>query len=118
MNDLKDTANSVFTWYQRNWNSPVFPFFRCPVVTLETSLSTGKYPWAKDDAREILKQYFDEFGVDKRLFSFAKYWPNEEVFMPLNALRSKEEAWKWVEPAPLTLEMLIESARVGHWLSD
>ena len=58
------------------------------------------------------------FHVDKGNFSFNKYWPNEEIFMPLNFLRSKENKWQWIEPEPLTLNMLVESAKAGYWLYD
>lgn len=87
-------------------------------MTLETSLSTGQYPWADEDAMVIIDQYFLTFNVDKRNFVFRKYWPNEETFMPLNCLRPKENKWKWMEPEPLTLKMLVESAKAGYWLYD
>ncbi|KGT89541.1 hypothetical protein NG99_19645 [Erwinia typographi] len=108
----------VINWYQECWNKPIFPLFKRPVLTLDTSLSTGKYPWANEDAVEILEQFFDTFEVDRREFSFAKYWPNEETFIPINSLRSKQNKWRWVEPEPLTLKMLVESAKAGHWLYD
>lgn len=118
MNDSKNTEQQVLNWYRERWNGRVLPFFRKPAVTLETSLSTGKYPWAGEDASEILDDYFARFQVDRKNFLFRKYWPNEEVFMPLNFLRSKENKWRWIEPEPLTLKMLVESARTGHWLYD
>lgn len=118
MNVPDNIEQQVLNWYQDNWNGRVFPFFKKPALTLETSLSTGKYPWSDEDATEILEAYFTKFQVDSKNFSFRKYWPNEEVFMPLNFLRSKKHKWKWVEPEPLTLKMLVESAKAGHWLYD
>ncbi|MBV8041919.1 DUF1493 family protein [Pluralibacter sp.] len=118
MNNSVDIEKQVMDWYQKNWNKPVFPFFRRPVLTMETSLSTGEYPWANVDAQEILESFFSEFRVEKRGFSFIKYWPNEETFMPLNFLRPKNEKWHRTEPVPLTLKMLVESAKAGHWLYD
>ncbi|EIW9159309.1 DUF1493 family protein, partial [Klebsiella pneumoniae] len=44
--------------------------------------------------------------------------PNEEVVLPLNFLRSKDNKWEWIEPEPLTLKMLVESAKAGRWLYD
>lgn len=105
-------------WYHENWNGRVLPFFKRPVLTLEASLSTGKYPWADEEAIELLEEYFNTFHVDKGNFLFNKYWPNEEIFMPLNFLRSKENKWQWIEPEPLTLNMLVESAKAGYWLYD
>ena len=118
MKDTKNIEMQVLDWYNDSWNGRVFPFFRKPALTLETSLSTGKYPWADEEAVEILDEYFSRFNVDRQNFSFKKYWPNEEVFMPLNFLRSKQNKWKWIEPEPLTLKMLVESAKAGHWLYD
>ena len=116
MSNSRDIENQVLAWYQENWNKSIFPFCRRPVLTLDTSLSTGKYPWADEEAVDLVEQYFDKFQVDRRHFSFTKYWPNEEVFMPLNFLRSRENKWKWIEPEPLTLKMLVESAKAGYWL--
>lgn len=116
MNNSENIEQQVMSWYNDSWNGRVFPFFMKPVLTLETSLSTGKSPWADEDAIEILDEYFTKFQVDRKNFSFRKYWPNEEVFMPLNFLRSKENKWTWIEPEPLTLEMLVESAKTGYWL--
>lgn len=118
MCDPKNIEMQVINWYNDNWNGRVLPFFRKPVLTLETSLSTGKYPWADEDAKDILDEYFNRFNVDREKFSFIKYWPNEEVFMPLNFLRSKDNKWTWIEPEPLTLKMLVESAKAGRWLYD
>lgn len=118
MNNAENTEKQVMTWYNENWNGRVLPLFRKPILTLDTSLSTGKYPWSKDDAEQIINDYFARFQVEKDGFVFEKYWPNDEVVMPLNFLRSKENKWAWAEPAPLTLKMLVESAKAGRWLYD
>ncbi|WP_174500633.1 DUF1493 family protein [Escherichia coli] len=118
MNDSDNIEQQVMNWYKENWNGRVFPFFRKPSLTLETSLSTGKYPWADEDAIEILDDYFGKFNVERKNFTFGKYWPNEEVVLPLNFLRSKDNKWEWIEPEPLTLKMLVESAKAGRWLYD
>lgn len=112
------TQRQVMAWYDENWNSRVFPFFKRPMLTLETSLSTGRYPWSADDAMDILEDYFRNFSVDRHTFTFHSYWPNEETFIPINFLRSKENKWQWLEPKPLTLNMLVESAKAGCWLYD
>ncbi|AIR61366.1 DUF1493 family protein [Cedecea neteri] len=116
MHNSDDVEQQVLNWYQEKWNVRVFPFFRKQRISLDTSLSTGKYPWSCEDAEEILEDYFTHFNVNKEGFSFIKHWPNEEVFLPLNFLRSKEKKWKWIEPEPLTLRMLVESAKAGYWI--
>lgn len=118
MSDLHNFEKQVMEWYESNWNGRVLPFFKKPALTIETSLSTGKYPWTNEDAVEIVEDYFSRFNVDRRNFSFVKYWPNEEVILPLNFLRSKEHRWRWVEPEPLTLKVFAESAEAGYWLYD
>ncbi|MDU1571864.1 MAG: DUF1493 family protein [Pantoea sp.] len=118
MSDLHDFEKQVMDWYESKWNGRVLPFFKKPALTIETSLSTGKYPWANEDAIEIVDDYFRRFNVDRKNFSFVKYWPNEEVILPLNFLRSKEHKWRWIEPESLTLKMLAESAKAGYWLYD
>lgn len=112
------TDAQVLAWYQERRNKPLFLSFKRPTLTLETSLSTGDYPWCWEDGEDILVEYFDKFHVDKGNFSFIKYWPNEGVFMLLNFLRSKDKKRKWTEPKPLTLKMLAESAKAGRWLYD
>lgn len=116
MSNPGNVEQEIMDWYNKNWNGRVLPFFRKPALTLETSLSTGKYPWTDEDAIEILNDYFTTFKVDRKNFNFAKYWPNEEAVLPLNFLRSKENKWHWIEPEPLTLKMLVESASAGHWI--
>lgn len=117
VDNMNDIESKVVDWYQDNWNKPVFPFFwKRPVLTPETSLSTGKHPWIADDAMDILDDYFSRFQVNRDNFNFNKYWPNENTFMPLNFLRPKNNKWRWTEPEPLTLNMLIESAKAGRWI--
>jgi hypothetical protein len=106
----------VMEWYQKDYNGPIFPTFKRQIITLETSLSSGEYPWADEDAIDILDEYFSLFHVDKRDFTFRKYWPNDETFVLFNFLRSKKNKRYWIEPEPLTLGMLVESAKAGYWL--
>jgi hypothetical protein len=115
---MSSTDAEVLAWYQERWNKPLFLSFKRPTLTLETSLSTGDYPWCWEDGEDILVEYFAKFHVDQGNFIFTKYWPNEGVFMLLNFLRSKDKKRKWTEPKPLTLKMLAESAKAGRWLYD
>lgn len=113
---VKDTTESaVLEWYDNNYNSkPLFSRER-PELTLETSLSTGKYPWARETGDEIMKDYFERFNVDNSEFDFIAYWPYEKGLLP-NFLRPKSHKVPNVEPKPLTLRMLIESAKAGRCL--
>ena len=91
----------------------MFPFFKRAVISQETSLSNGKYQLAWEDAEDLLVEYFEKFNVEQRDFAFIKYWPNDETFCPLPLF------WKkYIEPKPLTVEMLMQSAVVGYWLYD
>ncbi len=110
--------NRLLTWYHDHWHQSVLPFSSRPAPTPETSLSTGEFAWAWEDAEGILIEYFDTFSVDKRNFSFTRYWPNEQPFSPLNILGIKDNSAEKIAPLPLTLSMLIESAKTGYWLYD
>lgn len=116
--ELKDdVAKEVMKWYDENYNhKPVFAKKK-PVVTLDTSLSTGRYPWARETGDDIMKDYFSRFGIDDSRFDFLKYWPYEKGMIP-NFLLPKSMRVEEKEPEPLTIEMLIESAKAGHWLYD
>ncbi|WP_320410209.1 hypothetical protein [Candidatus Williamhamiltonella defendens] len=55
---VKDTMeNAVLECYDKNYNSkPLFSKDK-PELTLETSLSTGKYPCARETGDEIMNDY-------------------------------------------------------------
>ena len=114
----KTIEERVLDWYQDYWGVPVFPSFKKIKIAEDTSLSTGKDRLLWEDAEDLLVEYFTIFNVEKKGFSFIKYWPNEEVFMPLNFLRGKGEKLKFTEPEVLTVKMLMESARAGYWLYE
>ncbi|WP_338558536.1 DUF1493 family protein [Erwinia sp. E_sp_B01_3] len=109
--------NAVMEWYEKTYNTkPLFAKNK-PVLTPETSLSTGKYPWARETGDEIMNDYFQRFNVDSSHFNFLTYWPYEKGILP-DFLRPKSQKIPEVDPKPLTLQMLIESAKVGRWLYD
>lgn len=118
MFNSENIDNQVLAWYQDHWNQSVLSFATRPEPTPETSLSTGEFAWSWEDAEGILIEYFDKFSVDKRNFSFTRYWPNEQPFSPLNILGIKDNSPEKTSPLPLTLSMLIESAKIGYWLYD
>ncbi|WP_276971896.1 DUF1493 family protein [Tatumella ptyseos] len=106
---------SVFEWYDNTYNcKPLFSKVK-PGLTLETSLSTGKYPWARETGDEIMNDYFKRFNVDDSKFDFIAYWPYEKGFLP-DFLRPRSQKVPDIEPKPLTLRMLVESAKAGYWL--
>lgn len=106
------TDNDVIAWYNERFNKPgLFSGKRWP-VTIDTSLTTGRYSWVWETGEEILDEYFKTFNVDPADFDFLKYWPDEESFLcALFSCGGDDE-----EPKPLTLRMLAESARAGKWL--
>lgn len=108
------TAKSVFDWYDRKWNLPT-PLSRKRVLLLDTSLSTGDYPWARETGDDIMQEYFSLFNVDSTNFDFFVYWPMSKGFIP-NFIRPKSMRIEEKEAEPLTIAMLIESAQAGRWL--
>lgn len=64
-----------------------------------------------------MQDYFQRFNVDSGSFNFLTYWPNEKGLLP-NFLRPKSQKVPDVEPKPLTISMLIASAKARKWLFD
>ncbi|MGG4625144.1 DUF1493 family protein [Serratia odorifera] len=107
-------ALAVFEWYDSKWNLST-PFSKKRPLTADTSLSTGKYPWAREDGDRIMNEFFDMFNVERSGFDFLKYWPYEKGLIP-NFLLPKSQRVNYVDPEPLTLDMLMQSAKAGRWL--
>ena len=107
-------AREIFDWYNERWNLPG-PFSKRHPLTLETSLTIGKYPWARETGDEIMKDFFSRFQVDNSQFDFTKYWLYEKGMIP-NFLRPRAMKVEVKDPEELTILMLIESARAGRWL--
>ncbi|KFK97548.1 MULTISPECIES: DUF1493 family protein [unclassified Serratia (in: enterobacteria)] len=111
---LDGKAQEVFEWYDSKWNLPT-PFSKKRPLTIDTSLSTGRHPWAREEGDLIMNEFFDKFSVKRAGFDFLKYWPYERGFIP-NFLLPKSQRVYYIEPEPLTITMLIESAKAGRWL--
>ena len=108
------TDEEVISWYNERFNKPAFFTKKRWPVSLKTSLSTGDYVWASETGADIMNDYFKRFAVDPANFDFHRYWP-EETFI----LYSLFTCGKYdVEPQPLTLRMLTDSAKAGRWLYD
>lgn len=82
-----------------------------------SSLNAAPYSWARETGDEIMQDYFQRFDVDNSGFDFLTYWPYEKGLLP-NFLRPKSQRILDQAPKPLTLQMLIESAKAGRWLYD
>lgn len=80
----------------RSWRT-----FKITPLTGETSLN-NTMKMDEEEALELLEDIFSEFGLDLDDMDFFAYFPQQR----------KKEA------RPLTLNMLIESARAGRWLYD
>ena len=104
----------VIEWYSKRFNKPVLFSKKQIPVTIETSLSTGRYVWASETGAEIMEEYFEKFGVDPAGFDFYKYWPAETFILFALCTSGADDD----EPQPLTLRMLAESASAGKWLYD
>ncbi|EXU74420.1 DUF1493 family protein [Erwinia mallotivora] len=82
----------------------------------DASLSTGKNGVLPEEANDFFEEYAESLHVDMSAFYFRKYFPNEGVrFLP-GAILPKYMQTDHHQPAPLTVEMLIESAVAGRWL--
>ncbi|POT57783.1 hypothetical protein C3432_07525 [Citrobacter amalonaticus] len=106
------TDDEVIAWYSERFNKPaLFTKKRWP-VSINTSLSTGKYVWASETGADIMNEYFERFDVDRAEFDFYRYWPQETFFLYALFTCGGDDN----EPEPLTLKMLADSAKAGIWL--
>lgn len=80
------------------WNGRSLLTFRKKTLTPETSLNLDM-KLDPEDAAECLQNVFEEFGMDSDRVMFSHYYPSN----PREAI-------------PLTIAMLIESARARRWL--
>ncbi len=104
--------SDIIDWYNAGWNKK-----RKWLVTIDTSLTTGRYAWVWETGEEIMDSYFRTFNVNPAGFNFLKYWPDEKGLIP-NFLLPESLRVKSIEPAPLTLRMLAQSAKASKWLYD
>lgn len=113
--ELRDEIEiKILDWYDSKWNLPT-PFSKKRHLSPETSLSTGKCPWARETGDDIMKDYFSRFHVDDSSFDFLKYWPVSKGFIP-DFIRPRSLRVDEKSAEPLTIAMLIESAKAGRWL--
>lgn len=89
-----------------------------PGLDVDTSLTTGKEATVIEDLIEMVEKYSKTFNVDCSTLNWQKYVPNAGIpFLP-NTILPKFLKTDHHEPAPLTINMLIESAKAGRWLYD
>lgn len=82
------------------WNGRALMTFRKKTLTPEMSLNQDM-KLDPEDAAECLQNVFDAFGMDSDLVTFSLYYPKN----PREAI-------------PLTIGMVIESARAKRWCYD
>ena len=113
---VKDSIqDAVFVWYEKYYNVKPLLSKSKPQVALDTSLSTGKYPWARETGDKIMNDYFKRFNVKSSEFEFLLYWPYEKGLLP-NFLRPLSQKVPEISLKPLTVRMLVESAKAGRWI--
>ncbi|MEC5319679.1 DUF1493 family protein [Brenneria populi subsp. brevivirga] len=78
-----------------------------PIITPDTELKKD-LKLANEDALDLIMEYAEKFGVDTQDIPFTEYFPNEKGFFEMFTPK--------VMPKPLTVRMLIESAKAGKWL--
>lgn len=91
---------------------------RCKELEIDSSLSTGKYLTVREDVYELVDKYVEVFGVDCSSVNWRRYFPILILpFLPncIMPARLRSDRHK---PEPLTVRMLVESAKAGRWLYD
>jgi len=73
--------------------------------------STLQEIYEPDDIDEMLEKYFIRFDVERGSFSPGNYFPwKTHSFLSRKAASAEKK--------PLTIQMLIESAKAGRWLYE
>ncbi len=106
---LMSIEQEIIDYIYTNHSRKKYGFFgRRPEVTLDTELTKGGLDVIWEDAEDTLDYYFRNWNVKPNGFEIIYY------FEP-NFLGSKppEKPLK-----PLTVRMLVESAKAGEWLYD
>lgn len=67
-----------------------------------------------EDLEDMLVDLFTRYGIEHSTFVLDTYFEPELFWWQWK----KRKAWLARELKPLTLEMIIESAKAGHWLYD
>lgn len=80
------------------WNGRSLLTLKKKVITVDTSLNQDMNI-DPEDAAELLTEVLDAFGMQPDEVDFSCYYPRD-----------------WRNAQPLTVNMLILSARAGRWL--
>lgn len=108
---------SIFLHVSKAITPPLFVYlFKKPTLPHETDLDSG-LNFEDDEALVLMEEFFSTFSVDKGNLSIKTYYPPDP---PLSVVVNP---FKKTEPVPVpvpnfTIDMLIESAKVGRWLYD
>ncbi|WPD74439.1 DUF1493 family protein [Dickeya fangzhongdai] len=85
-------------------------------VTEET-LINSEFDFDDDEIQALMSEFFKEFEVTPGNFNIDNYYydySDHSLFSLLNPFKKTEKP----ELKALSVAMLIESARLGHWLYD
>lgn len=94
----EDIEKAVFALVE-DYNGRSLFTFRRYKLELDTDLNND-FRMDPIEAYELLERYADEFGIAPETITFAEYFPEDFT-------RSHDA---------LTIRLLVESARAGHWL--
>lgn len=86
-------------------------------ITLYTELYRDM-GMVQDEASDFFNAYFDKFPIESGNFDFLKYFPNKGDWLIPNIFLPKSIRPTGQKPAPLTIRMLLKSAKAGRWLYD
>lgn len=93
-----DTEKAVFELVERYNGRSIFTFKRHK-LELSTDLNED-FRIDPDEAYELLECYAEKFSIDPGTITFSAYFPED-----------------FTEPHhPLTIGLMVESARAGRWL--
>ncbi len=98
---MVDTVEKRVYELIKPWNGRSWLTFKIPPLHGDSSLNQTMN-MDDEEAQDLLDEIFTEFGLKHSDLDFSVYFPQH----------NRKEA------KPLTINMLIESARAGRWLYD
>lgn len=106
---LMNIEQEIIDYIYENHSHRKYGFFgKRPEVTLDTELTKGGLDVIWEDAEDTLDYYFRNWNVKLNGFEIIYYF--EPDFL---GSKPPEKPLK-----PLTVRMLVESAKAGEWLYD
>ncbi|MGV3345035.1 DUF1493 family protein [Enterobacteriaceae bacterium LUAb1] len=101
-------------------DSAILQFVRnelcCSQLELDSSINIGEHQTIPEDVYDLIDSYAEKFNVDCSKICWRRYFPQVVLpFLP-NYILPRFMQSDRNKPELFTIRMLVESAKVGHWI--